>query len=761
MKKFLSGLTAAVILLTAAAIPVFAESTSASGNCGENATWFINSDAVLVVSGNGAPDTSKPWRLFGNDIQKVVVEDGITELCNGQFSFCKNLTEIFFSSTVTNLGSCIAGDMDSLTDIWLYSDSVKNTFSGSSSLYPKSGSGTKWHVYQGTITETSLREGLKLTDEDFEYITNDQAFPEIENRAPVNVPEVNETSGPCGLLSSYSWDEETKTLTFKGSGGITITEYYQKFADKAENVVMDNSKITSICDLAFGRKISNSNDALFPKLNKVTLPTTLEVIGKYAFYMANITTISLPEGLETIDEGAFSGTSLSGNLILPRTLNTIGQSAFSNTNITLVNLNEGMTLGGKAFSNCNNLKEVIIPKGIFYLMTGTSNAGRSNAAFSGCEGLKKVTIYGGGIVAIAFSSIENGLSRELFLNCPSLEEVIIRADDIEYVEEATLKADGTQNVGTFDIKNGITFYIYKNSTTEKTLRNAGYLTDSNSNVVYIANISALEKAVKSAEDMDTSLHTDESVGSLDKAVKDGKDLILDENATQDDVDNAIKAIEDAIAGLTHKPADYTAVDEAIAKVPADLSIYTDETAAAVTAAVEAVDRTKNITEQEIVDGYVKAIEDAVAGLELKPLGMVSGTITAPGVDTEITVTVTNTDGEVIAEATATDGKYTVSDLEDGEYVITVTSENCAPRSYEAIVADGDATLDAEIHLYGDINGDGEITTADAGMANAHARGAKMLEGYDFEVAEVTGDGKVTTADFGAINAHAQSVRALW
>ena len=61
-------------------------------------------------------------------------------------------------------------------------------------------------------------------------------------------------------------------------------------------------------------------------------------------------------------------------------------------------------------------------------------------------------------------------------------------------------------------------------------------------------------------------------------------------------------------------ADYTAVDDALAKVPADLSIYTDETAAAVTNAVNAVVRDKPASKQAEVDAMAQAIEDAIAAL---------------------------------------------------------------------------------------------------------------------------------------------------
>jgi|GEM_PF-675993 len=67
----------------------------------------------------------------------------------------------------------------------------------------------------------------------------------------------------------------------------------------------------------------------------------------------------------------------------------------------------------------------------------------------------------------------------------------------------------------------------------------------------------------------------------------------------------------------YKGADYTEVDEALAKIPADLSVYTDTSAAAVENAKDAVVRGKNITEQAAVDAMAAAINDAVAALEKK------------------------------------------------------------------------------------------------------------------------------------------------
>ena len=65
---------------------------------------------------------------------------------------------------------------------------------------------------------------------------------------------------------------------------------------------------------------------------------------------------------------------------------------------------------------------------------------------------------------------------------------------------------------------------------------------------------------------------------------------------------------------TNGPADYTAVDAALVTVPEDLSIYTDETADAVRAAVAAVKRNYTMAQQADVDKMAQAITDAVNAL---------------------------------------------------------------------------------------------------------------------------------------------------
>ena len=94
-------------------------------------------------------------------------------------------------------------------------------------------------------------------------------------------------------------------------------------------------------------------------------------------------------------------------------------------------------------------------------------------------------------------------------------------------------------------------------------------------------------------------------------------VVRDKNITdQSEVDAMAQAIEDAIAALQYKDADYTKVDAALAKANAlNKDNYKDFSA--VETAVNAVARGKNITEQGEVDAMAKAIEDALAALQYK------------------------------------------------------------------------------------------------------------------------------------------------
>lgn len=187
---------------------------------------------------------------------------------------------------------------------------------------------------------------------------------------------------------------------------------------------------------------------------------------------------------------------------------------------------------------------------------------------------------------------------------------------------------------------------------------------------------------------DSTVYTDETVAALNTAkanVVKGKVI-----AKQNEVNAWATAIEDAVAALKYKSADYTKVDAALAKVPSDVNGYTDASVAALNAAIAAVDRTKNITEQTAVDAMATAIENAIAGLTRKSSGSSGSStpryeVTAPGQTaggtvsvspknaakgSTVTITVTPAEGYEVGSVTAKDAKgntIAVTDKGNGKY----------------------------------------------------------------------------------------------
>ncbi len=127
-----------------------------------------------------------------------------------------------------------------------------------------------------------------------------------------------------------------------------------------------------------------------------------------------------------------------------------------------------------------------------------------------------------------------------------------------------------------------------------------------------ADYTKVEAAIAKAKALNKDNYKDFSgVDDAVKAVVRGKNI-----TEQSEVDKMAKAIEKAIDALQYKGADYTKVDEAIAKAKAlNKDNYKDFSG--VEAAVNAVDRDKNVTEQSEVDKMAKAIEKAIDALQYK------------------------------------------------------------------------------------------------------------------------------------------------
>ena len=185
-----------------------------------------------------------------------------------------------------------------------------------------------------------------------------------------------------------------------------------------------------------------------------------------------------------------------------------------------------------------------------------------------------------------------------------------------------------------------------------------------------ADYAAVNEAIAAAEKFDKALYSNyAAVEVAIKAVDRTKS-----KAEQAEVDDMAKAIKDAIDALQYKDADYTKVDAAIAEANAlNKNDYKDFSG--VEAAVKAVVRGKNITEQSEVDKMAKAIEDAINALVRRSSGGGSSSpsysVTTPGKTENGTVTVSPRSaekGDTVTITVKPDSGYQLDDL-------TVTDKN--------------------------------------------------------------------------------------
>ena len=186
------------------------------------------------------------------------------------------------------------------------------------------------------------------------------------------------------------------------------------------------------------------------------------------------------------------------------------------------------------------------------------------------------------------------------------------------VNEATARANALNKDDYSDfsaVENAINSVVYDKTYKEQTTVNlyAQNIENAiNSLTLRSADYTEVNAAISRANEPDKNLYKDfTAVENAINAVDRTKNF-----KEQTEVDDMARAINDAIAALEYKDADYTETDKAIAKANAlNPDDYKDFSA--VEAAVNAVVRGKNITEQAEVDLMAENINNAIAALEYK------------------------------------------------------------------------------------------------------------------------------------------------
>ena len=341
----------------------------ASGKCGENLTWSIDSKGTLTISGTGAmwdydpvgaengDHTSAPW--YDYDPVKLVLEEGITYIGRCAFWGCGFTGSLTIPKSVTSLGWYAFTDCRNLTNVTI--------LNGLTSIYYSAFSGCE-RLTRVVIPESVTSIGI-------------MAFTGCVSLTSVVIP------GSVTSIGDFAFE-----------GCISLTS------------VVISEGVTSIGDVAFWNCTN---------LSSVTLPQSLTSIGESAFRdCGSLTSIVIPESVISIGAGAFRGCGLT-DVTIPGSVTSIGVNAFGVRlrNIFVNEKNEAYASVDGVLFNKNHTTLVAYPTGkgktVYDIPNGVTSI--DSSAFNSCTKLVSVTIPDG----------VTSIGDYAFYNCTALSSVTI------------------------------------------------------------------------------------------------------------------------------------------------------------------------------------------------------------------------------------------------------------------------------------------------------------------------------------------------
>ena len=393
---------------------------TAEGVCGDNLTWSLNSGTgVLTLVGEGdmwsfqgnkgdgfISSNTEPWNAYRSIITALELPEGLTSIGDVAFNGCWKLRSVVIPGNVTYVGDFAFGACNGLNEI----------------------------VIPASVT------GI-----------GESAFNFCENLREVTVPASTERVGSwafafCSSLNSITFlnpNCEIADDCLDCSGSVTVRGYN---GSTAEDIAQAHGlPFVSLGDFTdeglCGDNLTWSFDSASGLLSIRGSGDMWDYgwVDPYEFvyapwqgYKNYITGLSLPDGLTSITNTAFSGCCMLKTLEIPGSVRSIGESAFEDcTELTTLVLGEGVaSLGFNAFCNCSSLQSAQFPGSLQAI---------GSYAFSGCSALRSVSIPEG-LVSIgesAFAYCESLSSAALpkslqeidiaaFTGCASLRQLILR-----------------------------------------------------------------------------------------------------------------------------------------------------------------------------------------------------------------------------------------------------------------------------------------------------------------------------------------------
>lgn len=320
---------------------------------------------------------SKKLYLNGSTIKELVIPEGVTRIGHYAFYGCTSITSVSFPSTLDSIGFNAFQKCTKITKVYVPDAATWCEMyfaSKSSSPLYKQTSTRKLYVNNQEVGELTVPNGVTKIGQ--------YAFCDYTGLTSITIPASVKSVGQSAF----------ENCTGLSKGGVYISD------------------LTAWCSVSFASAYSNPlalSHHLYlngAELTELTIPDGVTSISENAFYGAsNITKLTIPSSITSIGTDAFQGcTSIKGTYITDLAAwckidfgNSCSTGFMSNGNhslylnnelVTDLVIPEGVTSINKyAFWQCKTLTSVTFPSTLTSI---------GDQAFEGCDGVTTLTFKG-------------------------------------------------------------------------------------------------------------------------------------------------------------------------------------------------------------------------------------------------------------------------------------------------------------------------------------------------------------------------------